>query len=358
MTIQKGCIILINKKHYYVTGNTAKGYLNFLHTNIKGIEQVIILNHISYSIKTTILKNIIYFFEDKADLEIIYSPFGKGFVEGIIIRDKSLAIITNTIKFPKLNTTYMTDVLLNDYIHQTGEDDFDIQQINEHRYRQNAYHYFSEALKVHDDLEKIYIDEMDFLKADQLAEDFISKLLLNISKKNREPHIFRRLFGATTAGGPINIVPQIIKELSQRVYIKGRAGTGKSVFMKKVANACKDYGLDIELYHCSLDPDSIDMVLVPDLNFCIFDSTAPHEFTPNRKEDIIIDLYKGAVTPGVDEKFSQVIKEVTQNYKSFLGKGIHSLREAQLCQNMIENHFYIDENAIRKSTQAILKHII
>src|SRR5699024_12618825 len=78
---------------------------------------------------------------------------------------------------------------------------------------------------------------------------------------------------SNTSDGAVNIVPSLIHPLKNRYYLKGRAGTGKSHFMKKVMQACQRHGFDIELYHCSFDPNSVDMVLVRDLDFCIFDST-------------------------------------------------------------------------------------
>lgn len=34
------------------------------------------------------------------------------------------------------------------------------------------------------------------------------------------------------------------------------------------------------------------MLIIPELSVCIFDSTAPHEYFPNRESDHTIDMYK------------------------------------------------------------------
>src|SRR5690606_2850021 len=75
---------------------------------------------------------------------------------------------------------------------------------------EKAYASFKTGLSVHDDLEAIYINEMDFEKADDVAETFIKDLLQGVSKKEREPHVYYRLFGTSTAEGPITVVPQLI----------------------------------------------------------------------------------------------------------------------------------------------------
>ena len=50
--------------------------------------------------------------------------------------------------------------------------------------------------------------------------------------------------------------------------------------MKRIAAAAQENGFDVEFYRCSLDPNSCDMVLIRELGFCVFDSTAPHEYFP------------------------------------------------------------------------------
>lgn len=339
-------------KYYYVTGNTSQGFVNYLSTNMKDIKQVIVLKHHSHTIKTAILRRIIQQLEKvNVPLEILCSPFGDEYFEGIIARDWSLAVLTDTVITTKVRhdkEIELNNLLSVQYSHMENV----IDRI--HVSREKSYVNFEKALRIHDDLEAIYIKEMNFDQANQLSNDFIEKLLRNISKQNRIPHIYHRFFGTNTDQGPINKLPQLIENLSHRVYIKGRAGTGKSVFLNKIMKACLDYGYDIEQYHCSFDPGSTDMVVVPELHICVFDSTAPHELEPDRSDDVVIDLYKETVTPGTDEKYAQEIDRITQQYKAVLKKGINDLKDAKFWQNEIENSFMdIEESEMI----AVVEHI-
>lgn len=220
---------------------------------------------------------------------MLKSPISERYVEGIILREKEVAII--------------------------GE--------RKSPFTTEAYEQFKQGLRIHDNLEKVYIQEMDFTKANQLADDFTEKLLANESKIGRTPHIYRRLFGTNTVDGVVNEVPNLTEHLKQVYHIKGRAGTGKSTFMKRVAEACLNHGFDLEIYHCSFDPNSIDMVLIPALQICLFDSTDPHRFEPqDTSREVIIDLYEETVTPGTDEKYAEEINKLTKEYKSFMKKGL------------------------------------
>lgn len=68
---------------------------------------------------------------------------------------------------------------------------------------------------------------------------------------------------------------------SCRAYIiKGGPGTGKSSFMKKLASAAEEKGLDVIYVYCSSDPKSLDAVVIPALSVSVADGTSPHVLEP------------------------------------------------------------------------------
>lgn len=68
---------------------------------------------------------------------------------------------------------------------------------------------------------------------------------------------------------------------NERVYIiKGGAGTGKSTFMKKIADRGERDGFFVERIYCSSDPNSLDGVKIEEMNFCVIDGTSPHVADP------------------------------------------------------------------------------
>ena len=333
---------------YYVTGNTAEGFINYLQSNLKGVRQVFVLKHESNKIKTTVLRYLLKVFEEENEVEVLLSTLGEKYLDGLIIRNQSLAVISDYIHDPELKNVNVID--LTSFIEELPSDqkiETNKAKIKDHI--QQSYDNFTQGLKIHDELESIYIDEMDFEKADKITKEFIEELFENIPQKENESIIYKRLFGTNTPEGAVNIVPDILSTIQHAYFIKGRAGTGKSTFMKKVLSACKKHGFDIEVYHCSFDPQSIDMVLVRELSFCIFDSTNPHEFYPKHDGHKIIDMYKETVTPGTDEKYADEIKEVTVRYKSYMKKGIEKLKEADIYLDQVEERyeFNMDEQEDR-----------
>lgn len=345
------------KKGYYVSGNTAEGFVNFLSSNTSNFHHHIILKHPSYKVKTSVIQEIINQTEAESELEVLYSSIGKEFLEGVIIRDKKIAVIDERIASSDLSGAFEMNLSLF-AADELADNDFSVEEENIESYMHSAYSNFASGLKIHDDLEAIYISEMNFEKADTIAEEFVETVLEDVSKHERNPDIVHRLFGTNTRDGVVNVVPEILSQLSKKYYIKGRAGTGKSTFMKKIMAACRDYGYDIELYHCSFDPNSIDMVLVRDLDFCLFDSTDPHEFFPNGEGDQVIDMYELAVNPGTDEKYADEINELNNRYKSFMKKGVGDLKKAGDIIGRLEQQFVINQRDIEKITSFIKSKIL
>ncbi|WP_164668058.1 AAA family ATPase [Virgibacillus doumboii] len=330
---------------YWITGNTAEGFVNFLDTNLLGIDRVIALKHPSAKLKSKILQNLINKYRSD-DLEILQSALGSKYLDGLINREKSVAFLDEKIANSSTKTIDLEDLLP---VSQQDQEDF--QSLT-----QKAHESFTTGLKVHDDLEEVYINQMDFDRADEFANEFISDLLNDVPEKKRKSHTYHRFFGTNTADGVVNVVPHLTSNIKHVHYIKGRAGTGKSTIMKKIAQACSDHGFDVELYHCSFDPNSIDMVLVRELDFCIFDSTDPHEFFPKRDGEVIEDLYGELVTPGTDEKFKTEINDLNNHYKSYMKQGIRYLKEADSYLEKTEQNYM--ENVTDQDIKKVTKHIV
>ena len=122
----------------------------------------------------------------------------------------------------------------------------------------------------------------------------------------------------------------------KRYFIKGRPGTGKSTLLKELAKKSETLGYDTEIYHCSFDPESLDMVLIPQLNICFFDSTAPHEYFPSLETDEVIDTYEALITPGTDEANADRLAEIASLYKATIKKGTTALGEAKKLHDVLE----------------------
>src|SRR5699024_5040159 len=307
---------------YFVRGHTAEGLVNYSDSNLQGIETIIALQHDNQQLIADVLEYFKTQSKNTKTVETIYSPYLVKQLEGLIFRDESYALLSADILLKEdivhetINLNYWLPMHVDEAVKQ-----------NKEQIQNEAYHCFKQALSIHDQLEQVYIDEMDFSKADKLAENLLKEMFYDVPMQNKQAHVYKRLFGTNTIGGAINEVEEIIEPIRHRVFVKGRAGTGKSVLLNKVLNESVQLGYDVELHHCSFDPQSIDMVLIRDLNYCLFDSTAPHEFFPTRATDQVVDLYETTVTKGTDEKYAKEISQITKTYKEGMRDGLDHLSD-------------------------------
>lgn len=96
--------------------------------------------------------------------------------------------------------------------------------------------------------------------------------------QNLDTHFF---LGSNSGIGFYSLYDKFTDPEKDRLYIlKGGPGCGKSTFMRRIAAAAQDEGLDVEYIHCSGDPDSLDAVYIPRLRIGYVDGTAPHVIEP------------------------------------------------------------------------------
>lgn len=91
----------------------------------------------------------------------------------------------------------------------------------------------------------------------------------------------RFFFGGNTVRGFVPHHHHLVGPHAARTFIlKGGPGVGKSMFIKAVASELVERGEDVELYHCSSDPASLDGAWFPGSKIAILDGTPPHSIDP------------------------------------------------------------------------------
>lgn len=311
--------------HYYLSTNSARGYIDFTARRAARIRNV--QHTVGYP--TALMRNLCGAAMELAQeqglrLDIIHQPLD-GSVTGLILPERSAALFNSPCW---LDRSRHVDNLMEDPVRK------EIREL-----LQNAYDTYAAALKIHDDWESIYIGAMDFTVLDEMAQEFIKKLT-GEEERDRPGVRIDALFGAATPDGPVDYISNLTMDLPHRYFIKGRAGTGKSTFLKKIAEAVLTAGLNVEVYHCAFDPLSVDMVIVREQGVAIFDSTAPHEYFPTRAGDEIVDIYSAAVKPGTDERYAAQLGLTAAQYKAQTGLAAKRLGQAKALADEIDQRLH------------------
>ena len=90
------------------------------------------------------------------------------------------------------------------------------------------------------------------------------------------------------------------------------------------------------------------MVIMRELDICIFDSTAPHEYFPVKENDYVIDMYGELITKGTDEKYANNLSIIQNKYKETISKATLYLAKAKSYHDDLEKIYInaIDFNKI------------
>src|SRR5699024_3158997 len=133
--------------------------------------------------------------------DVLCNPEGKDAIGGVLFRDKQVAVLHESIIDYHIENAEFIN--LEDYydpsLHKVNKQEVD-------KLYNESYALFKKGLEIHDELEKVYVNEMNFSEADRLAENFIEELLQNVQKKSSQSNVKKRLFGTNTLDGMVNVV--------------------------------------------------------------------------------------------------------------------------------------------------------
>lgn len=295
---------------YFHASETAKGRRDYLSSQLQGIEHIVEINEPTRYEESRMLEDILKTWEketaDKQALECLLDPLNPRLKVAIINREKKSACVTPV-------------------------------RLIDETLRESYYQTLNKALLLHDDLEKIYINATDFERLNHYTESFLSTHIPTDLNIDQTSTIYHRFLGSTTAYGTIDFINKLTETVTKRYYIKGRAGSGKSTFLKKVASRAKKAGYDTELYHCGFDPDSLDMVIIRKLNLAIFDSTLPHEHNPSREGDETIELYGTFIDEKTDFSYQESISQLNNQIHDEMKQAIKILQQDEQIKKQNED---------------------
>lgn len=331
---------MANILRYCGGGNTARSFTPLYETNFHGVKKIYSMIGGSSTYKTSVFKDLINKYDN---IEVIYSTIDNDDIECVILKDLSLAVVDGSPLHGYTignNNVDILDIRLDSAVDnikiEAFKDDLEKLSSDFSQCLKNSYIEFEKALKIHDEWEKLYISNMSFEKINSLTERVIDMLLPNYDSNNGSGYTYHRYLGGATPLGSKDFVPNLTEGL-KRYLIKGKPGTGKSTMLKKIEKAAISKNYDIEMYHCGFDPQSIDMIICRELGFAIFDSTAPHEYFPDKDSDEVIDTYKESVELNVDDIYKEELKALSSSYKYQVSKGVEYLSKGKIIKDKIDN---------------------
>ncbi|SJZ74483.1 PRK06851 family protein [Selenihalanaerobacter shriftii] len=348
-------------------GNTAQGFYSFYEYLPYKAERIFIIKGGPGTGKSTFMKKIgKIMVEEGFNIEYHWCSSDNNSLDGLVIKELNVAFLDGTAPHlvdPK--TPGVIDEIINlgrywdSQLLQNSKER--IQELNNKIWSsfQDAYKYLAIAKLTHDEWESYYIEAMDFQQANQKTANLITEIIGDkaIAKK---PGEIRRLFAsALTPQGPVDYLANITADVKTRYIINGKPGTGKATLTKKIAEAALQRGYDVQFYHCSFDPESIDTIVIPELSVAVIDGTAPHEINPASEDDKVINMLDCIEQKTITE-FESDISDVKERYNKLMSKAIAKIAKAKELHDDLEEYYIeaMDFESIDQLMQEIVSDLL
>ncbi len=351
---------------YFTCANTAKGFVNHFASNLEGLERLYILKGGPGTGKSTLMKKIGQGFVERGyDADSIYCSSDYRSLDGLLLPSLGVGIVDGTA--PHVIEPEAPGAV-EEYV-SLGQS-WDSDKLRQHKAKileikarisalyQEVYDAYAQAFAYHKQREDIYLRYFSPEKADAMAKTLAAKILGNCTGE-QEGRVRHRFMAAATPDGPVHFIENLTEDVPKRYLIKGRPGTGKSTLLTKIAKQAETRGLDVEAYHCSLDPDSLDMVILRELGVCLFDSTAPHEVMPSRPQDEVVDMYAMLSKGSTDVKHEVGLATLTAQSAAMVEQGAAVLGEIKRLHDDLEAIYIaaVDFSVIDGITAQLMEEI-
>lgn len=223
-----------------------------------------------------------------------------------------------------------------------------------------AYSYLAAA--------KIFLDEVKLYytgtgafntgKFDRKVLELVHEIFGGRDRETGNPRA-RRLFAtAITPDGPVSHLDTIVNHVGKRYVIEGDDGTGKNTLVQRLMDAAMMRGFNVEVYHCALEPDLVEHLVIPGLDTAIVNSVEPHGFRP-RPGDVVIDTME-CVDPVINEKYLEEKTTARIMYRQCMEQAVSFIRQAKQEHDKMEQYYspHMDFDAINARREATLARIL
>lgn len=360
-----------NVKRLFPGGNTSKGFVSFYDYIIKpDAKRVFIIKGGPGVGKSTFMKKIgLYMINKGYDIELHQCSSDNNSVDGLVIPKLSVALIDGTaphIVDPKNPGAVDEIINLGDYWDESKIVKYkkEIIYLNEKIKRRFAisYDYLSDAKRAYNEW-KSYIEESvekreyyNTLKA-SLKEIFCT------AKPSFNTNNHRHLFaGAITPEGIVNHIHSLIDKNMKVFALTGSPGSGVKYAIDRVASISSELGLYTEQYHCPFIPNTLDMIIIPDINTVVLNTTKPYHYNCELNNIVpqkVLDVDQFLNTDVLYD-YKEYINRAKGRFNDNIESAVTQLSMAKKLHDEMEG-FYIpamDFDAVEKKRLEILDRIL
>ncbi|WP_315167780.1 ATP-binding protein [Metaclostridioides mangenotii] len=347
-------------KRAFPGGNTSKGSYSFFNNIVpENVNRIFCLKGGPGVGKSSLMKKLAKEYNSKGyDIELFHCPSDPNSLDALVIKELGVLLLDGTsphIVDPKLPGAEDEIVNLGDFLNTAEleknknkiiETDRDISDSFK-----RAYKYLAAAEPIYIGIQDKNSTCLNIGKLNKMTEKFIDELFKDIKNTG----VYRKkvhLFGsAITPVGCVDHAGNIFPEDAEIYYLSGEIGTGKSTFIKRIADKAELKGMKVELYHYPLIPEKVESVYIENLNIGF---TVSNLFSERRTIDFNEYLDKKKLL-----KYEEDIKTDEKALEDLLNLAISSLKRAKANHDIMEGYYVpnMDFDKVSELREEIIKKI-
>ncbi|MCL1989607.1 MAG: AAA family ATPase [Defluviitaleaceae bacterium] len=325
---------------YFTDAHSAVGYVNLQNENLMGILHIFHLKSPTEQGVHNVLEQLACaLLSRQLKPEYIYAILNPDLLAGIVIRELSTAFTSGKSIITDAKVIDLAPLYDKSTIKEKQDDLAELELIVDPFYQKMTMH-FNAALHIRHEWGNIYRDRMHVDQAHQFQAQFITRLFeTKIPPHSEGPRLLKRFSDTYTLDGACDFIPELTTGL-KRYLIKGPPGSGKSTLIKAIANQAMTKGYDVDLYPSSFDPNTLNMVIVPELSFCLLNATEPDNQVPSFLTDEVVDT-DAFIKTGTNQRCAFILEEIESKYTKQMTLALTAMKNAHTYKKAL-NDIYDD----------------
>ncbi|MDR1160519.1 MAG: hypothetical protein LBK69_07845 [Syntrophomonadaceae bacterium] len=320
-------------KYLFSSSNTTCGYSTFIPELIANLSEVYVLTGIQGAIKSNFIKELgESLWRAGYETEFWVSPLSSNLYEGVCFPQLAAAVIDGDLH-KRYESSRYTLVDLNQCLQEEKMRAFsnEVKNIKERILKQNAE--IESFLRLAGKNDETYIGFEDEIKCRNVIDDAVQYIIkCSLEGVIPEKHYYSSV---VNIDGMVDIAEEVSGACRRRFILKGPLGGGQKEIVEAAASYAKSQNHFIEYYHDGLNPEKINMLIIPSLQAAVLDYNSCKIAV--KPTDMIIDLNgeKSELDCGNVKK-----NERQRTLEAFLFDAQNELKKKYVYVRALENLYY------------------
>nr|PZN04902.1 MAG: AAA family ATPase [Bacillota bacterium] len=356
-------------RRFYPGGNTPRGYISFFDSVLPwdNAKKFFIMKGGPGVGKSTFIKKIgEKLVRSGVDVEFLHCSADRKSLDGLILPKYGIALIDGTaphVVDPKYPGCVEEIINFGDSWNEAGiikhkSEIIKLQKEISRGYKK-GYGYLRAAKALYDEIQEIYSWAVDEKRLNAIIEEVVGDIFTNAPGSGRVPKERKMFATAIMAGGLTNLLYDNFKNVGKRYILKGESGRAKAKLIETVLKTAMIKGFEVETFYCPLSPETVEHVIIKDLNVGLINSVEPHVYKKIKSGDVSID-FDGLLDQALLEKHSKNVKFSKQIYEQLFNKAVECFNETKEVRDELES-FYVknmDFSKIEEKQENIYETLI